>query len=77
MIATQTNNPKSTAHAQVNQPVAGNASASDQSFSEQAQNTAARLIEQASELVIQRPGTCLAVSFILGGAVAWLISKRN
>ena len=43
----------------------------------QHQPTSATLADKASRIVVQRPGTCLAVGFVLGGALAWLMSRRS
>ena len=48
-----------------------------QAGASQALPTAANLLDKASRIVVQRPGTCLAVGFVLGGALAWLMSKRK
>jgi lipid-binding SYLF domain-containing protein len=48
-----------------------------QAGASQGQSTAASLLDKASRIVIERPGTCLAAGFVLGGALAWLMSKRN
>ena len=72
MIAAKPSAPSPQQGAQLNRPAGGN----DETRGD-FMVTAQRLADSAREVVAQRPATCLAVGFLVGGVVAWLMSKRS
>lgn len=72
MIAEKASNQNPEKRSHLEDPVDGNDETRGGSV-----GTAQWLADRASEVVAQRPGTCLAVGFLVGGVVAWLMSKRS
>lgn len=72
MIAAKTSAPSPVKGAQLDRRAGGN----DETRGDLL-DTAQRLADRAREVVVQRPATCLAAGFLVGGVVAWLMSKRS
>ena len=41
------------------------------------ENVFGPMLSSAKRLIVEKPGTCIAASFLIGGALAWLISKTR
>ena len=76
MIAVKTSNRNPAKSSQRDRPADGSAEAKGD-FVSNLKDTAQQLADRARDVVIERPGTCLAVGFLVGGVAAWLMSKRR